>query len=63
MRVLERIYLARQKIGGKNEPARQNTAHVEPLCSAPLRNNLPIELKGSLPIGSANRQSTLHVEA
>ena len=29
--VLERIYLARQKIGGKNEPARQNTAHVEPL--------------------------------
>ena len=42
---------------------RQNTAHVEPLCRTPLRNNLPIELKSSLTIGSANRQSTLHVEA
>ena len=36
---------------------------MEPLCRTPFRNNLPIELKSSLPIGSANRQSTLHVEA
>ena len=34
------------------------TAH-DPLCSVPLRNNLAIELKSSLSIGSATRQSTL----
>ena len=37
-----KVEMALLLLGGREAPARQNTAHVEPLCSAPLRKTQPL---------------------